>query len=93
MDIKLVKNNSVRNGDSNLQKSDNYNPKQVDICNINQAIITSHTATVTPQNMLRGIYSTQNFSYQTILIGKRSSPINHGMNYAPDNQLLKKFTS
>jgi hypothetical protein len=53
MDNKLIKN-SVRNGDSSLQNSDSYNPKQVDICNINQAIITSHTATVTPQNILLG---------------------------------------
>jgi hypothetical protein len=80
--------------DSNLQNSDIYNPKQVDICNINQAIITSHTATVTPQNiMLGGIYSIQNFSYQTILVGNKSSPINHSVNYAPNNQFLKKFTS
>ena len=59
MDNKLIKNNSVRNGDSNLQNSDNYKPKQVDICNINQAIITSHTTTVTPQNIMLGgiVYS------------------------------------
>jgi len=34
MDNKLIKDNSVRNGDSNLQNSDNYNSKQVDICNV-----------------------------------------------------------
>jgi len=34
MDNKLIKDNSVRNGDSSLQNSDNYNPKHVDICNV-----------------------------------------------------------
>ena len=77
MDNKLIKNsalnNSIRNGDNFLQNNDNYDPKQVDTCDINQEIITSHTSTITPQNaMLGGIFATQNFSYQTILVWNRS---------------------
>jgi hypothetical protein len=96
MDNRLIKNtavnSSVRNGDNYLQISDNCDPKQEDLCNISKVILTSHTPTVTPQNMiLGGVYSTHNFSYKIFENSNVFSilQINHDINYLLKNKFLR----
>jgi hypothetical protein len=60
MDNEFIKNSAVNKSENCVRNSDNYNPKQKDICNSNQV-----TSTAIPLHIKFGEkLSTQNSSYQ-----------------------------